>query len=74
MSFEFRLGEYKYHILITSYVLITGLAIFRVNLQPYSRRIKLEQIETVFKGTTLGAVVLGIAISGKINRPRSASG
>lgn len=69
-----HLRDYRYHLLIASYVVITSLAILRVNRQPYSRSIKVEQIETIFKGTTLGAVVLGVGISGKINRARSASG
>ena len=67
------ISEYKYHLLVASYAIITGLAILRVNRQPYSRSVKAEQIETIFKGTTLGAVVLGIGISGKINRQRSAT-
>lgn len=51
--------------------LITGSALLRVGKQPYSRTIKLDQAESIFKGTTLAAVVVGIAINGKINKPRS---
>lgn len=71
MSWRSPFIEYKFHILIGGYTLITALAILRVNRQPYSPSVKAEQIETIFKGTTLGAVVLGIGLSGKINRPRS---
>ena len=66
-----RLGSFKYHILIASYLLVTGLAIVRVRRQPYSRTIKAGQIETILKGTTLGAAVVGIGLGGKINIPRS---
>ena len=73
MSPESRIRLYQYHILIAAYLAVTGLAILRVNRQPYSRSIKAEQIETIFKGTTLGALVIGVGMSGKINRPRSGS-
>ena len=66
-----RVGSLRYHILIATYLLITGLAIIRVRRQPYSHTIKAGQIETIVKGTTLGAVVLGIGLSGKINKFRS---
>ena len=71
MSLRSDLSHVKYHVLASSYILITALAILRVTRQPYSRSVKAEQIETIFKGTTLAAVVLGIGISGKINRPKS---
>ena len=71
MSGTSPLIQYKYHILVGGYTFITALAILRVNRQPYSSSVKAEQIETVFKGTTLGALVLGIGLSGRINRPRS---
>ena len=45
-----RLEDYRYHILIASYRVITSLAILRVNRQPYSWRIKVEQIEPFSKG------------------------
>ena len=61
----------KYHALIGTYIVLTGGAALRIWRQPYSRNIKVEQIESVFKGTTLGAMVIGTAISGQINRLRS---
>lgn len=74
-STELRLiiRPYRYHVLAGVYALITGAAIFRIAQQPYSRIMKMDQMETVFKATTLAAVVLGIGISGKINKPRSES-
>lgn len=65
------LQRHRYRLLLGSYVIITGGAIVRIWRQPYSRNIKGEQVESVFKGTTLGAVVLGIAMSGQINKARS---
>lgn len=63
---------YKYPLLCATYVLVTGAAFARVRRQPYTQSIKLEQYETIFKGTTLAAVVAGLAISGRGNKPRSA--
>ncbi|CAL8576023.1 hypothetical protein XPA_001916 [Xanthoria parietina] len=65
------LQGHKYPLLLGLYVIITGGAIIRIWRQPYSRNVKGEQIESIFKGTTLGAVVLGIAMSGQINKARS---
>ena len=65
------LQRHKYPFLLGLYVIITGGAIVRIWRQPYSRNVKGEQIESIFKGTTLGAVVLGIAMSGQINKARS---
>ena len=64
--------DHKYYLLVGVYSTVTAFAILRVSRQPYSGRVKAEQIETIFKGTTLAAVILGIGISGKINKPRSA--
>ncbi len=33
---------------------------------------KFNQVESIFKATTLGAVVLGIGLTGRLNKPRSA--
>lgn len=65
------LQRHQYRVLLGLYIIITGGAIVRIWRQPYSRNIKGEQIESVFKGTTLSAVVLGIAMSGQINKARS---
>ena len=65
------LQRHKYHTLVGAYIIITGVAILRISRQPYSRNIKAEQIESIFKGTTLGAVVVGIAMNGRLNKARS---
>lgn len=44
---------------------------FRVYRQPYNRKMEIDQIETIPKATTLGAVIVGIGLSGKINKARS---
>ncbi|KAF2446899.1 hypothetical protein P171DRAFT_429844 [Karstenula rhodostoma CBS 690.94] len=56
--------RYRYPLLITAYACITGAAFLRVSRQPYSRSIKWEQYETIFKFTTLGAVLVGIGTGG----------
>lgn len=66
------LTQYKYYILTGLYVLVTGGALFRVSRQPYNARLKAGQYETVLKGTTLAAVLAGIAIGGRLNKVRSA--
>ena len=65
------LHRHKYQILLGTYLTVTVAAFFRIAQQPYSRSIKAEQFESIFKGTTLAAVVVGVAISGRINRARS---
>ena len=61
----------KYLILTGAYILITGAAFFRIHRQPYGRAVKWEQYETVFKGTTLAAALVGIGISGRLSKRRS---
>ena len=66
------LSKYKFQALVGSYVLITGFFVFRIARNPlYSGNLKFEQIESVFKATTLGAVCMGIAIAGGWGRGRS---
>ena len=48
-----------------------GGAMFRVYRQPYNRNIRIDEIETILKVTTLGAVIVDIGLSGKIDRARS---
>lgn len=67
------LQNHRYHILLAMYTIVTGGAFLRICRQPYTRSIKAQQLESVFKGTTLGAVIVGVAISGKFNRPRSST-
>lgn len=44
---------------------------FRIYRQPYNRNMKIDQIETIFKATTLAAVTVGIGLSGNMNKARS---
>lgn len=74
MENDSALRAYKYHLLTGAYILVTAGALFRVYRQPYNRNMKIDQIETIFKATTLGAVIVGIGLSGKINKARSAQG
>ncbi|KAF6232594.1 hypothetical protein HO173_009262 [Letharia columbiana] len=74
MENDSALRAYKYHLLTGAYILVTAGALFRVYRQPYNRNMKIDQIETIFKATTLGAVIAGIGLSGKINKARSAQG
>ncbi|KAF2815383.1 uncharacterized protein BDZ99DRAFT_459268 [Mytilinidion resinicola] len=62
---------YRYHLLLVLYASITSIAFLRVARQPYSRRLKTEQYETIFKATTLDSVAVCIAMTGGWNKPRS---
>lgn len=55
----------KYPLLILSYISLTSLFFYRISRQPFSRSIKLEHAESVFKATTLAAVLGGVGL-GKI--------
>ena len=66
------LAKYRYPTLVGVYVLVTGFFTFRIARNPlYSRNLKFEQIETIFKATSLGAVVAGVTISDGWGRGRS---
>lgn len=65
------LSTYRLPLLISGYILVTGFFFLQVTRKPYSQSMKLEQYESVFKGTTLAAVLLGIGISGGINKRMS---
>jgi hypothetical protein len=58
------LEKHRFSLLIATYTLITAGAFFRISRQPYNARVKMEQYETVFKSTTLGAVLAGIGMGG----------
>ncbi|KAI0595337.1 hypothetical protein F4775DRAFT_595432 [Biscogniauxia sp. FL1348] len=64
--------KYKYHLLIGIYTTVTSLLFYRVHRQPFALAIKSEQYETIFKGTTLAAVIGGIAMSNTGHWLRSA--
>ncbi|KAF2230835.1 hypothetical protein EV356DRAFT_508140 [Viridothelium virens] len=67
------LSKYKFVLLAGCYVAATGFAFLRVHRQPYSKAIKAEQYETIFKGTTLIAVLAGIALNGGDHKSQSRS-
>jgi len=64
-------SRYRYP-LIGTYAFVTGLAFLRISRQPYSQSIKWEQYETVFKFTSLGAVLGGIGVGGLEKRNEGA--
>lgn len=65
------LYQYRFHLLCGTWLFLTGAAFFRVARQPYNSRVKSEQYETVFKATTLAAVISGIGLNGGLNKPHS---
>ncbi len=65
------LEKHKYSFLFGIYILLTGGVILRITRQPYARSLKSDQIETIFKGATLAALIAGVGISGKLNQTRS---
>ncbi|KAF1836480.1 hypothetical protein BDW02DRAFT_493585 [Decorospora gaudefroyi] len=60
---ESALENYRYEILFGAWLAVTGATFLRVKRQPYSTRLKIEQYESIFKGTSLGAVLIGIGIA-----------
>lgn len=65
------LWQHRYKLLALIWVVTTSAFFTRVSRQPYAQAIKWEQYETIFKGTTLGAALVGFGMSGSINRRRS---
>lgn len=57
--------KYRYEALFGVWLVVTGATFMRIRRQPYSTRLKVEQYESIFKGTSLGAIVLGIGMSPK---------
>ncbi|KAH8723723.1 hypothetical protein GQ44DRAFT_750779 [Phaeosphaeriaceae sp. PMI808] len=53
-------SKYKYELLFGAWMLVTGGIFLRIRKQPYSASLKTEQYESIFKGTSLGAVLLGL--------------
>ncbi|KAF2127487.1 hypothetical protein P153DRAFT_295218 [Dothidotthia symphoricarpi CBS 119687] len=60
---EHALLRYRYEALFGVWLVVTGTTFLRIARQPYSSRLKLEQYESIFKGTSLSAVLLGIGIA-----------
>ena len=71
MAVENAVETYRYHAIAVAYVVVTGAAIFRITRQPYTRSMRADQIESLFKATTLGALMLAVGLGGKMNQPRS---
>ncbi|KAJ4359437.1 hypothetical protein N0V95_002184 [Ascochyta clinopodiicola] len=57
--------KYRYEALFGVWLVVTGATFMRIKRQPYSTRLKVEQYESIFKGTSLGAIVLGVGMSPK---------
>lgn len=60
---EHIVSNYRYELLFGAWLLVTGGTFMRIKKQPYSMRLKVEQYESIFKGTSLGAVLLGIGMT-----------
>lgn len=56
-------SKYRYEFLFGAWLVVTGGTFRRIARQPYSSRLKTEQYESIFKGTSLGAVLLGIGMT-----------
>jgi len=65
--------KHRYSFIIGTYLVVTGAAVLKVARQPYVRAVKAEEIETIFKGTTLAAIIASVGVSGKINKTRSSA-
>ncbi|KAF2821045.1 hypothetical protein CC86DRAFT_397556 [Ophiobolus disseminans] len=55
---EHVLSKYKYELLFGAWLVVTGGTFLRISKQPYSTRLKVEQYESIFKGTSLSAFSL----------------
>ena len=60
---ETAYAKYRYEALFGVWLVVTGATFLRIKRQPYSMRLKVEQYESIFKGTSLGAVLLGIGMT-----------
>jgi hypothetical protein len=60
---EHAVSKFRYELLFGTWLLVTGATFLRISKQPYSSRLKTEQYESIFKGTSLGAVLLGIGMT-----------
>jgi hypothetical protein len=60
---EHAISKYRYEALFGAWLLVTGSVFLRISRQPYSSRLKIEQYESIFKGTSMGAVLLGIGMT-----------
>jgi len=63
--------KHKYKLLLGTYFIIAAGAIFRVLKQPYTKSMKVSQIQRICGGTTIAAVLAGIGIGAGSSRARS---
>ncbi|CAO2653810.1 Nn.00g032210.m01.CDS01 [Neocucurbitaria sp. VM-36] len=54
---ESALSKYRYEALFGVWLAVTGATFLRISRQPYSSGLKIEQYESIFKGTSLSAVL-----------------
>ena len=71
---ESAIEKYRYEILFGTWLAVTGATFLRIKRHPYSTRLKIEQYESIFKGTSLGAVLIGIGITPARSTARRFSG
>jgi hypothetical protein len=71
---ETAVEKYRYEILFGAWLAVTGATFLRIKRQPFSTRLKIEQYESIFKGTSLGAVLIGIGITPTRTTARRFSG
>lgn len=62
-TIEKAVSKYRYELLFGAWLLVTGGTFLRISKQPYSTRLKVEQYESIFKGTSLSAVLLGMGMT-----------
>jgi len=60
---ETALSKYRYEALFGMWLAVTGATFLRISRQPYSTRLKVEQYESMFKGSALSAILIGIGIA-----------
>jgi hypothetical protein len=63
--------KHKYKLLLGTYFIIAAGAIFRVLKQPYTKSMKVSQIQRICRGTTIAAVLAAIGIGAGSSRARS---
>ena len=60
---ESAVSKYRYEVLFGAWLAVTGATFLRISRQPYSARLKTEQYESIFKGTSFGAVLVALGIT-----------
>lgn len=60
---ESILSKYRYEALFGAWLAVTGATFLRIRRSPYSTSLKIEQYESIFKGTSLSAVLIGFGIT-----------